>query len=95
MPQLMKNDILTKVSRYNLIRNQRMIYLDVHERLAGNLAGNYVAVPNLINLIAKQEYQGVGDSETEALNNCLDKIKNREIEDLFPTVNQTDKPQSG
>ena len=84
MPELMENDILTKVSKYNLIRNQRMIYIDVHERLAGNLAGKYVAVPNLINILAKQEFQGVGQTEAEALENCLAKIKNHNIEDLFP-----------
>jgi hypothetical protein len=82
----MENDILTKVSRYNLIRNQRMIYIDVHERLAGNLAGRYVAVPNLINIIARQEFQGTGETEAEALDNCLSKIKNHGIEDLFPTT---------
>ena len=87
MADLMENDILTKVSRYNLIRNQRMIYIDVHESLAGNLAGRFVAVPNLINLIAKQQFQGVGESETEALNSCLAKIKDQGIEDLFPSTN--------
>lgn len=89
MRDLMENDILTKVARYNLIRNQRMIYIDVHETLAGDLAGKFVAVPNLINIIAKQEFQGVGTSESEALNNCLSKIKNCEIENLFPTSNPT------
>ena len=84
MQGLMENDILTKVSRYNLIRNQRMVYIDVHERMAGILAGQFVAVPNLINIIAKQEFQGVGETESEALNNCLIKIKDLKIEDLFP-----------
>lgn len=87
MPALMENDILTKVSRYNLIRSQRMIYIDIHERLAGSLAGRFVAVPNLINIIARQEFQGVGDTEAEALDNCLSKIKNHDIQDLFPTMN--------
>jgi hypothetical protein len=87
MPHLRENDILTKVSRYNLIRDQRMIYIDVHERLAGHLAGKFVAVPNLVNIIAKQEFQGVGESEEEALDNCLFKIKNYNVEDLFPTTN--------
>jgi hypothetical protein len=84
MPHLDENDILTKVARYNLIRNERMIYIDVHERLAGNLAGKFVAVPNLINIIAKQEFQGVGDTESEALEDCLSKIKSLNIETLFP-----------
>ena len=84
MTHLNENDILTKVARYNLIRNERMIYIDVHERLAGNLAGKFVAVPNLINIIARQEFQGVGDTESEALEDCLSKIKSLNIEALFP-----------
>ena len=89
MQDLMKNDILTKVARYNLIRNQRMIYIDVHETLAGDLADKFVAVPNLINIIARQEFQGVGATELEALNDCLSKIKNYDVEDLFPTSDPT------
>jgi len=85
MNNLMQNDILTKVARYNLIRNQRMIYIDVHESLAGQLAGEFVAVPNLINIIARQEFQGVGETEAEALDNCMLKIKDLNIEDIFPT----------
>jgi hypothetical protein len=85
MQHLMENDILTKVARYNLIRSQRMIYIDVHETLAGDLAGKFVAVPNLINIIARQEFQGVGKTESEALSSCLSKIKNYDVEDLFPT----------
>ena len=84
MLPLNKNDILTKVSRYNLIRNERLIYIDVHETKAGKLAGKFVAVPNLVNIIAKQEFQGIGETETEALENCLQKIKDFQIEDLFP-----------
>ena len=88
MHDLRENDILTRVSRYNLIRNHRMIYIDVHEQIAGNLAGKFVAVPNIINIIAKQEFQGIGETETEALNSCLVKIKNSDIEDLFPRKSQ-------
>ena len=84
MQSLNENDILTKISRYNLIRNQKLIYIDVHETMAGNLAGKFVAVPNLINIVAKQEYQGIGETEAVALENCLQKIKDFEIEDLFP-----------
>jgi hypothetical protein len=87
MHDLMQNDILTKVSRYNLIRSQRMIYIDVHESLAGQLAGKFVAVPNLVNIIARQEFQGVGETEAEALDHCLLKIKGYNIEDIFPTAN--------
>jgi len=41
-------------------------------------------VPNLINIVSKQEFQGSGETETQALENCLQKIKEYEIEDLFP-----------
>jgi len=94
MNNLMPNDILTKVSRYNLIRNQRMIYIDVHESLAGQLAGKFVAVPNLINIIARQEFQGVGESEVEALDNCLLKIVDYNIEDIFPTSDSSTPEQT-
>lgn len=84
MLSLNENDILTKITRYNLIRNQRLVYIDVHETKAGNLAGKFVAVPNLINIVAKQDYQGAGETEAKALDNCLQKIKDFEIEELFP-----------
>ena len=92
---LMENDILTKVTRYNLIRNQRMIYIDIHESLFGNLAGKFVAVPNLINIIARQEFQGTGETEVEALDDCLAKIRDHNIEELFPTADPSENPQSG
>jgi hypothetical protein len=83
--ELHKNDILTRVTRYNLIRNGRMIYIDVHKKIQGKLAGDFIAVPNLINIVAKPEYQGKGDTEQEALEDCLTKIKSMNTEDLFPT----------
>jgi hypothetical protein len=84
MQSLKENDILTKISRYNLIRKERLIYIDVHETKAGKLAGKFVAVPNLINIVARQEFQGTGETEELALENCLQKIRDFEIEDLFP-----------
>jgi hypothetical protein len=87
MQSLKENDILTKISRYNLIRNERLIYIDVHETKAGKLAGKFVAVPNLINIVARQEFQGTGETEDMALENCLQKIRDFEIEDLFPKKN--------
>lgn len=81
---LSDHDILTRVTKYNLIRDQRMIYIDVHEALHGRLAGKYVAVPNLISLVAKQTYQGVADTEQQALADCLERIEGIAIEDLFP-----------
>jgi len=88
-------DILTRVTRYNLIRNGRMIYIDVHKKIQGNLAGDYVAVPNLVNIIAEFKHQGTGSTEDDALADCLKKIKDLNLEDLFPKVvpkNNAPKP---
>jgi hypothetical protein len=90
MKNLDANDILTKVVRYNLIREARMIYIDVHERLAGNLAGKFVAVPNLINILARQEFQGTGETESEALQDSLSKIRGLNIVEIFPQDNQNE-----
>jgi hypothetical protein len=81
---LNENDILTEVRRFNLIRNERLIYIDVHESLGGRLAAPFVAVPNLVNIVARQEFQGTGTSTREALDDCLKKIQDKVIEDLFP-----------
>jgi hypothetical protein len=84
MQSLKQDDVLTKIARYNLIRNERLVYIDVHETIAGKLAGKFVAVPNLVNIVARQEFQGTGETEEAALENCLQKIHVYEIEDLFP-----------
>ncbi|MFH2092809.1 MAG: hypothetical protein ABIJ31_10640 [Pseudomonadota bacterium] len=83
---LHQNDILTRVSRYNLIRNGRMIYIDVHQKIQGNLADDFIAVPNLVNIVAKPEHQGVGKAEQAALEDCLKKIKGLNLEDLMVGV---------
>lgn len=90
--ELHVNDILTRITRYNLIRKGRMIYIDVHQKIQGNLAGDFIAVPNLVNIVAKPEHQGAGSSEQDALEGCLKKIKGLNIEDLFPTTGSGQAP---
>ncbi len=84
MLDLHQTDVLTRVSRYNLIRNGRMIYIDVHQTLQGKLAAPFMAVPNLVNIIASPEFQGTGSNEQEAVTDCLKKIKGKDMEDIFP-----------
>lgn len=88
MTDLNGGDLLTRVTRYNLIRDGRMLYIDVHETLHGKLAAPFVAVPNLVNIIARQEYQGTGRSEAQALDDCLEKIASVPFEDIFPAQKQ-------
>ena len=61
-----------------------MLYIDVHEAIRGTLAAPFVAVPNLINIIAQTQYQGTGNTEAEALEDCLQKIATVAFEDIFP-----------
>lgn len=91
MLDLHKDDIFTKVSRFNLIRNGRMLYIDVHQSIQGQLAAKFIAVPNLVNIIAKPEQQGIGESEQEAIKDCLTKIKGQPIEEIFPMENNQAK----
>lgn len=84
MTRLNESDLLTRVTRYNLIRDGRMLYIDVHESLHGKLAAPFVAVPNLINIVARPEFQGAGASETEALEDCLTRIGAVSFESIFP-----------
>ena len=84
MPPRPQEELLTKISRYNLIRDGRMLYIDVHEAIRGTLAAPFVAVPNLINIIAQTQYQGTGNTEAEALEDCLQKIATVAFEDIFP-----------
>ncbi|WP_319575160.1 hypothetical protein [uncultured Desulfobacter sp.] len=94
--ELNVKDILTRVTRYNLIRNGRMIYIDVHKKIQGNLASDYIAVPNLVNIIAESKHQGAGSTEEQALSDCLKKIKELNLEDLFPkVVSKNNAPDPG
>ncbi|MFO7748532.1 MAG: hypothetical protein R6V54_00415 [Desulfobacteraceae bacterium] len=86
MLELHEDDIFTSVSRYNLIRDGRMIYIDVHQAIQGNLAAKFVAVPNLVNIIAKPEHQGTGENEQEAVKECIKRIKEMKIEEIFPSA---------
>jgi hypothetical protein len=84
MQHLVAGDLLTRVVRYNLIRNGRMLYIDVHSVMHGRLAAPFLAVPNLINIVAQSQFQGTGQTEREALEDCLAKIEKVTYEDIFP-----------
>lgn len=78
-------DVLTRVTRYNLMRKGKSLYIDVHELIEGTLAGQFLAVPNLVMIMATSEHQGLGDTADEALHDCLSKIKGLAVEDIFPS----------
>lgn len=84
MFELNPDDVLTKVTKYHYMGSGRSIHIDVHEALGGKLADKFVAVPSMVLVIAKPEYQGTGKTCEEALKNCIDKIRHADINDIFP-----------
>ncbi|GAB6097679.1 hypothetical protein JCM14469_39330 [Desulfatiferula olefinivorans] len=84
MFELNQDDVLTKVSVYHWMSSGRSIHIDVHQTMAGKLAARFVAVPSMVLVIARPEYQGIGDTEEEALNDCMEKIRHVDINDIFP-----------
>lgn len=88
MVDINDDEILTKITKYNLMSSGKSILIDVHEAIKGKLAAKFVAVPNLVMVIAKPEYQGAGETEEEALKDCLKKIRDVSVNDLFPQQKQ-------
>lgn len=84
MFELNPDDVLTKVTKYHYMGSGRSIHIDVHEAIQGTLAAKFVAVPSMVLIIAKPEYQGTGETCEEALSDCISKIQNADINDIFP-----------
>ncbi|BCS95999.1 hypothetical protein DSLASN_16310 [Desulfoluna limicola] len=85
MQPLDTGDVLTRITRYNLMRHGKSLYIDIHELIEGTLAGRFLAVPNLVMILAASEYQGLGDTADEALQDCLTKIQGLAVEQIFPS----------
>ena len=84
------DEILTRITKYNLMSSGKSILIDVHEAITGKLAAKFVAVPNLVMVIANPKYQGAGETEEEALKDCFEKIRNVPVNELFPQNKQQD-----
>jgi len=78
-----KGDILTKVSKYELNRDELRVFIEVHKVLVGEEINHFIAVPTLLTRNAKEKYFGKGESEEEALKNCLEKIKDISLDEVI------------
>ena len=85
---LNENDILSKVTKYELNRENGRMWIDVHKFLAGTKENLYIAIPSLLVSEANKEYMAKGETEEEALKKCLEKIKDVPSNKIFPTVNR-------
>lgn len=77
-----KNDILAKVTRYTLDREDIHININVAEVVAGKSTKKFQAYP-VGSVAIPNKYYGFGGTETEALRECLQKIKHVDSETLM------------
>ncbi len=96
MFRIAENELLSKVERYELFRTDKkeIIYIEVHHFLAGKFKNKFLAIPQqfLAIDVADKKYHGYGESEIEAVNDCLGKIKNVPNNTLFPPRTQKESP---
>jgi hypothetical protein len=85
MYDLKEKEALFRVRRYDLYRNDGLLSVDVQEVIAGESAHKFYAIPSLAgNPCNQEEYLGAGESVTEALEDCLRRIKDVPVQVLFP-----------
>ena len=78
-----ERDVLTKVYKYELYREDGRLFIDVYEYLNGERKGKFMAVPNLVMSTANEAFFGNGDSETEALQDCLSRIRSADTDTII------------
>jgi hypothetical protein len=85
MAILGNDEILARVHRFKLFRNEGNLYIDVYEAVLGKPPHKFIAVPNLLLKESEEKFFGVGDTKKDALTDCLKKIRAVPIEEIVPT----------
>jgi len=78
-------EILARVHRFKLFRNEGNLYIDLYEAVLGKPPHKFIAVPNLMVKESEEKFFGVGDTKKDALTDCLKKIRAVPIEEIVPT----------
>lgn len=84
-----EGEILAKVQTYELIRGAERFLIDVYEIVAGESPYRYWAFPNLIFVKGRRRYFGKGQTEREALRDCLSRVRAASMEDIFPDLDDS------
>jgi len=79
------DEILARVHRFKLFRNEGNLYIDVYEAVLGKPPHKFIAVPNLLVKESEEKFFGVGDTKKDALTDCLKKIREIPIEQIVFT----------
>jgi len=84
-----KGDLLTRVRKYELKRCDEKFRIDVHEVLAGSQEHRFFAIPSLPareDSDVDERYIGRGHRGEEAIEDCLKKIKDVPVQEIFPPL---------
>jgi hypothetical protein len=78
-----EDELLLRVYKYELLRGEERLRIDVCERIGGTSHHKFMAFP--IGLLGKpeKEFVGFGETETEALRGCLNRIRDISIKDII------------
>lgn len=87
-------EILARIHKFKMFRKEGNLFIDVYEALLGKPASKFIAVPNLIIQEADKKYFGFGDSKTDALKDCLKKIKDVPIHAIVHLDKDSEKDAS-
>jgi hypothetical protein len=85
MAILGEDEILARVHRFKMFRNEGNLYIDIYEAMLGKPPHKFIAVPNLLFKESEEKFFGVGDTKKDALAECLKKIRAVPIEEIVPT----------
>ncbi len=84
MYELNDRDLLTRITVYELNREDGSLRIDLHEVIAGDFKMKFFAVPNLIVKQGEKEFIGIGDTAEKALADCLSRIKDVSVNTVVP-----------
>jgi hypothetical protein len=84
MAILGNDEILARVHRFKMFRNEGNLYIDIYEAMLGKPTHKFIAVPNLLLKESEEKFFGVGDTKKDALTDCLKKIRAVPIEEIVP-----------
>lgn len=87
-----EGEVLARVQTYELMRGREHFYIDVCEVIAGESPYRYWAFPNLIFVKGRRRYFGKGQTEKEALRDCLRRVRAVSLEEIFPDLRDDDSP---
>ena len=83
------DELLIRVETFDVLRGEDRLRIEVCERIAGDSHHTFMAFP--IGLLGSPEkrFVGFGETATEALRGCLNRVRNVPFKDIKEdTVNQ-------